>query len=438
MPRRLHGGCHPARRRGGPHAGVPDGGAGATPRRPPARGCHPAQPAPAARGGGVRPGHLRQPSVRTRAPGGRRRGEVQPGAGEAALDALRRLGPGAPLRRGTVRPRAVRTAVEEAFGGWHKAKGVPRPKAAPKAGRRVFLLDRPGAVQSTVRFGLPAIPPTSPDYIPLVVTDALLGGSFGSRITANIREKRGYTYSPRSVLGLHPGVGTWLEAADVTTKDTAASVREIVNEIRAAPEGAPVRRGARRHPEVRGRHLRPPQQQPRGDRHPAPLRGPPRAAGGLAPQLRPAGAGGHARGRHRGSPEIPRPAADDPGGGGRPEGGGGLAEAVRAGEGRGAERAVPSGSSADRLVHRKTAKRILSGAPATGEAPGATDQETPMRHFSMSAVAVAFVVATVLGCGGRTTEPRVVAGSRRAAPEQGPRPLPSGRQALRHLDGTVG
>jgi zinc protease len=128
-------------------------------------------------------------------------------------------------------PAAVRTAVEDAFGGWQKAKGAPRPKATPKGGRRVFLLDRPGAVQSTVRFGLPAIPATSPDYIPLVVTDALLGGSFGSRITANIREKRGYTYSPRSVLGLHPGVGTWAEAADVTTKDTAASVREIVNEI---------------------------------------------------------------------------------------------------------------------------------------------------------------------------------------------------------------
>ena len=128
-------------------------------------------------------------------------------------------------------PAAVRPAIEEAFSGWHRAKGAPRPKPSPKSGRRVFLLDRPGAVQSTVRFGLPAIPPTSPDYIPLVVTDALLGGSFGSRITANIREKHGYTYSPRSIVGLHPGVGTWSEAADVTTKDTASSVREIINEI---------------------------------------------------------------------------------------------------------------------------------------------------------------------------------------------------------------
>jgi predicted Zn-dependent peptidase len=132
---------------------------------------------------------------------------------------------------GRFEPAAARGAIEEAFSGWQHAKGAPRPKPSPKSSRRVFLLDRPGAVQSTVRFGLSAIPPTSPDYFPLVVTDALLGGSFGSRITANIREKHGYTYSPRSVLGLHPGVGTWAESADVTTKDTAASIREIINEI---------------------------------------------------------------------------------------------------------------------------------------------------------------------------------------------------------------
>jgi predicted Zn-dependent peptidase len=151
---------------------------------------------------------------------------------------------------GRFEPAAARGAIEEAFSGWQKAKGAPRPKASPKGGRRVVLLDRPGAVQSTVRFGLSAIPPTSPDYIPMVVTDALLGGSFGSRITANIREKRGYTYSPRSVVGLHPGVGTWAEAADVTTKDTAASIREIVNEIerlRTEPPGETELAGIRKY-----------------------------------------------------------------------------------------------------------------------------------------------------------------------------------------------
>lgn len=128
-------------------------------------------------------------------------------------------------------PAAVRVAIDEAFGGWKKAKGAPRPRPALKGGRRVLVLDRPDAVQSTLRFGLPAISPTSPDYIPLVVTDALLGGSFISRITRNIREKRGYTYSPHSLLAVHPGVGTWVEGADVTTNDTAASVREIIDEI---------------------------------------------------------------------------------------------------------------------------------------------------------------------------------------------------------------
>jgi predicted Zn-dependent peptidase len=100
-------------------------------------------------------------------------------------------------------------------------------------------VDRLGALQSTVRLGLPVVPPTSPDYIPLVVTDALLGGSFGSRITANIREKHGYTYSPRSTLGLHPGVGTWAQQADVTTKDTAAALREAVAEVERLRKEAP-------------------------------------------------------------------------------------------------------------------------------------------------------------------------------------------------------
>jgi predicted Zn-dependent peptidase len=75
------------------------------------------------------------------------------------------------------------------------------------------------------------VPPTSPDYIPLVVTNTLLGGSFGSRVTANIREKHGYTYSPASVLTFHPAAATWVQTADVTTKDTAAALREVVAEV---------------------------------------------------------------------------------------------------------------------------------------------------------------------------------------------------------------
>jgi len=128
---------------------------------------------------------------------------------------------------------AVSEAIPSAFGGWAKAAGAgTRPKAHPVATRAVYLLDKPGAVQSTVLLGLPVVPPSSPDYIALTVANTLLGGSFGSRINANIREKHGYTYSPRSEVAPHPTVASWSEAADVTSKDTAAAVQEVLNELK--------------------------------------------------------------------------------------------------------------------------------------------------------------------------------------------------------------
>jgi zinc protease len=61
--------------------------------------------------------------------------------------------------------------------------------------------------------------------------NALLGGSFGSRITSNIREQKGYTYSPRSQVSTRFRDAYWVEIADVTTKDTGAALKEIFSEI---------------------------------------------------------------------------------------------------------------------------------------------------------------------------------------------------------------
>jgi predicted Zn-dependent peptidase len=63
------------------------------------------------------------------------------------------------------------------------------------------------------------------------VADALLGGAFGSRITANIREDKGYTYSPFSFLFTRRGATIWTEGADVTTNVTGASLTEIFKEV---------------------------------------------------------------------------------------------------------------------------------------------------------------------------------------------------------------
>ena len=75
------------------------------------------------------------------------------------------------------------------------------------------------------------VSPSHPDFTALNITNSLLGGSFGSRITSNIREDKGYTYSPRSVLGTNYQTGLWYEAADVTTDFTGASLEEIKKEI---------------------------------------------------------------------------------------------------------------------------------------------------------------------------------------------------------------
>jgi predicted Zn-dependent peptidase len=100
-------------------------------------------------------------------------------------------------------------------------------------------------VQSTINLGVPAPDPSHADYTRMEVTDALLGGSFGSRITSNIREQKGYTYSPTSVVSARYRTAYWMETADVTTDKTGASLTEIFGEVdrlrREAPPAAELR-----------------------------------------------------------------------------------------------------------------------------------------------------------------------------------------------------
>jgi predicted Zn-dependent peptidase len=126
---------------------------------------------------------------------------------------------------------AVKKAINDAFAGWKKGPDpvTDVPKAVSQ--RRLELIEKPGAVQSSLIIGLPVIDPSNPDYVPLRVMDAILGGSFGSRITSNIREQKGYTYSPGSGINTHYRTATWAEFADVTTAVTGPSLKEIFYEI---------------------------------------------------------------------------------------------------------------------------------------------------------------------------------------------------------------
>lgn len=134
---------------------------------------------------------------------------------------------------------AMEAAIRQALGDWQTGTAPRFTAAVPKTSRVIHVVDRPGAVQSTIYLGLPVIDPSHTDYTALRVTDALLGGSFGSRITSNIREAKGYTYSPFSTVNSYLKDAYWAEIADVTTNVTGASLKEIFYEIDRLQAEAP-------------------------------------------------------------------------------------------------------------------------------------------------------------------------------------------------------
>jgi zinc protease len=140
----------------------------------------------------------------------------------------------------------VKKAIEAGFSGWPKGPAPVENVPKPKTQRLLDVTDRPGAPQATVYVGLPVPSATSPDNVPLSVTNALLGGSFGSRITSNIREKLGCTYSPNSQVSRRYRDAYWVETADITTDCTGKSLGEIFGEIQRLQKEAPA------GPELRG------------------------------------------------------------------------------------------------------------------------------------------------------------------------------------------
>ena len=123
-------------------------------------------------------------------------------------------------------------AIEDAFADWKAGPEAEVDLPEPAEGKvATQVIDRPDASQSNIWLGLPTISPGHEDWIALDVTDTLLGGFFSSRITSNIREDKGYTYSPYSTLSSRYRDGYWAEVAAVTTEVTGPAIEEIFGEI---------------------------------------------------------------------------------------------------------------------------------------------------------------------------------------------------------------
>ncbi len=127
---------------------------------------------------------------------------------------------------------SVASAIDKAFSIWKEGPAIDYPAATPVKSNNIAMIDRPAAPQSTIMLGIPVPDPSQADFQALQTTNSLLGGSFGSRITSNIREDKGYTYSPFSTIQSRHQVAVWYEQADVTSEFTSASLQEISKEIK--------------------------------------------------------------------------------------------------------------------------------------------------------------------------------------------------------------
>ena len=130
-------------------------------------------------------------------------------------------------------PEKMLAQIEKAFDSWSggAADGAPDPALPEIQSRRVYLVHLPGSVQTQLLIGNRAITRKNPDWLRLTLANSIYGGAFNSRLVMNIREEKGYTYSPHS--GAHPlrQHGYFSIGAAVRNDVVAAALTEIFYEL---------------------------------------------------------------------------------------------------------------------------------------------------------------------------------------------------------------
>lgn len=133
--------------------------------------------------------------------------------------------------------------VEQYFGDWTLGNPAPLelPPVAAPATRKIALIARPDSAQSTIMLGNLGLTRAAPHYYAFLVANEVLGGSFNSRLMADLREKRGYTYGIGSSNVPYLDLGAWVVSMQVRTAVTAAALQAALADMdamRAAPATA--------------------------------------------------------------------------------------------------------------------------------------------------------------------------------------------------------
>jgi predicted Zn-dependent peptidase len=136
--------------------------------------------------------------------------------------------------------------AERAFGGWEQKRdsvdtSAPASSvAAPdEPAARLAIVPREGAAQSELRIGHLSARRDTPDYFPLLVMNAVIGGQFVSRINLKLREEKGYTYGARTGFDWRRGLTPFVLQTSVHSRATADAVRDAVGELEAIRSARP-------------------------------------------------------------------------------------------------------------------------------------------------------------------------------------------------------
>jgi zinc protease len=144
---------------------------------------------------------------------------------------------------GDVTSSTVKPIVEKALSGWTAGGAKPTfsyPPVPELKPTTIYLVDKPDAAQSTFALGIPGPPRNTPDYYALQVMNTILGGMFQSRLNANIREEKGYSYGVSSGFTFGKGPGPFRSGGDIVSAKSDAALGEFMNELRGILGARPV------------------------------------------------------------------------------------------------------------------------------------------------------------------------------------------------------
>lgn len=154
---------------------------------------------------------------------------------------------------GAVDPERALDAAEAALGPWAGARTAavaPPMPPLPPVPNPIAVVDRPGAAQSCLRLALPALGRADPGYPAMQLANTVFGGYFSSRLVENLREDKGYAYTPQSLIVHMRGGSRTAVFVDVpaeTTGPALAEIRRELDRLTGTPVGGPELEQARRY-----------------------------------------------------------------------------------------------------------------------------------------------------------------------------------------------